>query len=569
VIGVNETRMGSRSIGRGHQGKRISRAAVGAATLALLMALGLAMLALAAPAQVLAGQWQTRAASPTNRQEVSYVQAGGKFYLAGGNTRGLHERYDPATDSWSTVAPLPVPDSSKLDHIQGVELGGLIYYIGGLLKWPDVHDSAVRIYNPTTNTFSQGTPMPDGRGRGAGGVAVHDGKIYYAGGVHNGDAVPWFDVYDPATNNWEQLPNMPRARDHFHAVVVDGKFYAIGGRNGAINATTPKVDVYDLTQGAGGSWQTLNTELPTPRGGFAAAALGQEILIIGGEGGGNSYNTVEAYDTVANSWRTLAPMPTARHGIQAAVCNGGIYVAAGGKTQGGGNPTNVHEAFFLNGSTTCGAQTEPPPGGCTITGTSANDTLTGTSGNDVICGGGGNDTIKGAGGNDTIKGEGGADKLFGEAGDDALDGGTGNDTADFSGSLASVTASLASGTATGEGSDTLLGVDSLIGSSKVDALSGNGGANTINGGGANDTIEGLGGNDKLTGSGGNDTLRGGAGNDSVVGSGGADSLFGDDGDDAVNSKDNVSGNDSLDGGTHVNGDTAVTDATEKSIVGFP
>ena len=31
------------------------------------------------------GQWQTRAASPTNRQEVSYVQSGWKFYLAGGH----------------------------------------------------------------------------------------------------------------------------------------------------------------------------------------------------------------------------------------------------------------------------------------------------------------------------------------------------------------------------------------------------------------------------------------------------------------------------------------------------
>jgi hypothetical protein len=31
----------------------------------------------------------------------------------------------------------------------------------------------------------------------------------------------------------------------------------------------------------------------------------------------------------------------------------------------------------------------------------------------------------------------------------------------------------------------------------------------------------------------------------------------------------VSGNDSLDGGAHVNGDTAVTDATEKSVTGFP
>ena len=56
-------------------------------------------------------------------------------------------------------------------------------------------------------------------------------------------------------------------------------------------------------------------------------------------------------------------MPTARHGIQAAECNGGVYIAAGGKTQGGGNPTNVHEAFFLNGPTSCDApagETTPP-----------------------------------------------------------------------------------------------------------------------------------------------------------------------------------------------------------------
>jgi len=37
----------------------------------------------------------------------------------------------------------------------------------------------------------------------------------------------------------------------------------------------------------------------------------------------------------------------------------------------------------------------------------------------------------------------------------------------------------------------------------------------------------------------------------------------------VNSKDNMSGNNSLDGGPHINGDIAVTDATEESIVGFP
>jgi hypothetical protein len=44
-----------------------------------------------------------------------------------------------------------------------------------------------------------------------------------------------------------------------------------------------------------------------------------------------------------------------RHGIQAAVCNGGVYIAAGGTKQGGGGATNIHEVFFLNGVTSCGA----------------------------------------------------------------------------------------------------------------------------------------------------------------------------------------------------------------------
>jgi Ca2+-binding RTX toxin-like protein len=521
-----------------------------------LLAFAIAVLSLAASAQVAPGQWQTLAPSSTNRQEISYVEADGKFYLAWGST--LHEAYDPQTNSWSTLAPLP----TKLDHIQGVELGGKIYYIGGLSGWPGPSVNTVYIYDPKTDTYSEGTPMLSGRSRGAGGVAVHNGKIYYAGGLHNGVAVPWFDVYNPATNSWNRLPDMPRQKDHFQAVVVNGKFYAIGGRNTQINATIAANDAYNF---ATGSWQTGLAPLPTLRGGFAAAVLGEEILIIGGEGDGIAHNEVEAYNTVTDAWRTLAPMPTARHGIEAAVCNGGVYIAAGGTKQGGGAPTNVQEVFFLNGPTTCGSPQEPPPGGdCTITGTSANDTLTGTDDvADTICGGGGNDTIKGLGGNDTLKGEAGADKLSGGTGSDTLDGGLNNDTADFSGSLTAVTASLTSASATGEGSDTMTSVEWLTGSPKNDTLTGNGGNNTLNGGGGADTIDGLAGTDKLNGGAGLDMLHGGLGNDTVVGGGSADNLFGDEGGDSLNSQDGGS-NDSLDGG--IDTDTCVTDATETSIV---
>ena len=191
----------------------------------------------------------------------------------------------------------------------------------------------------------------------------------------------------------------------------------------------------------------------------------------------------------------------------------------------------------------------PQSPSCTITGTANAETISGTSADDVICAGGGNDTVKGLEGNDTLKGEAGNDQLLGGVGNDTLDGEIGTDTASYSPSLTAVTASLATNSATGEGSDTFLGVENLLGSSKADSLTGS------------ET------NNKLTGGGGPDTEQGGLGNDQVIGSGGADTLKGEDGDDTVNSKDGVNGNDSLDGGAGT--DTKVTDATEKSIVNFP
>jgi Kelch motif len=304
--------------------------------LALLVALAAVAFAACIPPS---SPWQGRAPASFARQEVSYVYAPdtGKLYLAGGDST-VQEAYDPTTNSWSTVAPLP----AALDHIQAVELNGLIYYIGGLAQWPGPAVGSVYVFDPVADSVTTETPMPAGRERGAGGVAVFGDKIYYAGGLHDGVAVPWVDVYDTVTKTWAALPDMPEARDHFHAAVVDGRFYAIGRRHSAINATTTVNQAFDIGTG---SWITGLAPLPTARGGFAAAAMGTEILIIGGEGGGKTYNTVEAYNTATNTWRSLAPMPTARHGIQAAICNGGICVADGGTIQGAGGATNVHEVF--------------------------------------------------------------------------------------------------------------------------------------------------------------------------------------------------------------------------------
>jgi Ca2+-binding RTX toxin-like protein len=213
------------------------------------------------------------------------------------------------------------------------------------------------------------------------------------------------------------------------------------------------------------------------------------------------------------------------------------------------------------------SEAPPPAGDCTIIGTMNNDLLTGTSGEDIICGGGGSDTIRGLAGNDILRGEGEPDKLVGGEGDDTLDGGSSStDTADFSDALSAVSASLTENTATGVGSDTLVNIENLAGSKFNDTLTGSGINNQISGAGGDDTISGLSGWDKLFGAGGNDTLRGGPGNDQLVGDDGADTLLGQEADDWIKSRDAAEGNDTVDGGTHTNGDTCITDATELSVV---
>lgn len=288
------------------------------------------------------GAWISSTPTGFKRQEVTYVTVGSRLYLAGGKST-RQQVFDPATHTWTDVAPLP----AALDHIPAVELSGLIYYVGGLDGYPGNSFGAVYTYNPATNVFGSVASLPAGRDRGAGGIATYQGKIYVAGGYHTGGTVAWFDVYNPSNNTWTTLPDMPERRDHTSAAVVSGKLYVIGGRTRGIGLR-PENDVYDF---ASNTWTTGLAPLPTMRAGTATAVFGSEVVVIGGEGQGvGTFNNVEAYDTTSNSWRALAPMPTARHGIQAAMFAGSAYIAGGGTKMGGGGATDIHEVFALDGT---------------------------------------------------------------------------------------------------------------------------------------------------------------------------------------------------------------------------
>ncbi len=184
-------------------------------------------------------------------------------------------------------------------------------------------------------------------------------------------------------------------------------------------------------------------------------------------------------------------------------------------------------------------------GNDTLTGLAGNDILLGKSGNDTLFGGNGLDTLSGGLGNDTLNGGlgndilsggsandvlfGGADAdiLYGGLGNDTLDGGADNDTASFLNSLNDVNVYLQyTGRQTGDGVDTLISIENLIGSDYNDRLIGDAGDNIFIGGEGNDIIKGKGGNDQFFGGDGNDTMRGDVGDDIMYGGAGVDILIG-------------------------------------------
>jgi Ca2+-binding RTX toxin-like protein len=166
-------------------------------------------------------------------------------------------------------------------------------------------------------------------------------------------------------------------------------------------------------------------------------------------------------------------------------------------------------------------------GANTLLGNGGNDRLDGAAGNDVVAGGDGSDVLKGGLGDDRLDGGADNDLLEGGAGNDVLVGGSGMDTADYYSSSTGVAVNLALQVAQntgGGGTDTLNGIENILGSNSNDSLTGDaldnilrgyGGSDSLNGGAGNNLLDGRDGNDTFVAHLGNDTIEGGTGIDTV------------------------------------------------------
>lgn len=109
----------------------------------------------------------------------------GKIHIIGGrflemtNNTGAHEVYDPQPDSWKEATPLPTPRSGTAGALvddQILVMGGEMNAQSGTGTFKENE-----AYDPTTDSWRVLAPLPTPRhGFGA---AVFDGTVYTLGGA--------------------------------------------------------------------------------------------------------------------------------------------------------------------------------------------------------------------------------------------------------------------------------------------------------------------------------------------------------------------------------------------------
>lgn len=321
-----------------------------------------------------AQKWSKLAPFPQPAEEVYGIASGGKLYVMGGlapgwTPQGFMYEYDPGNDAWMKKKNMALASH----HVALAEMNGKIYVIGGFVKpasgptaWVPIDN--VWEYDPGTDNWKALAPLPTKRGSAV--AAVVGGKIYVIGGagVHPGSkdtsihparphrALAVNEVYDPATNTWQTKSKMPTARNHAAVGVMNNKIYVIGGRLGAAFITrASNTDIVEEYDPAADQWGSLKAPMPTARSATAWGTHGGRIYVAGGETRtstmSGTFRKVEAYEPRTNTWHTLPPMEFARHGLAGDFVGNRLHLVSGDVQSGGGPSahieTEVHEALEI------------------------------------------------------------------------------------------------------------------------------------------------------------------------------------------------------------------------------
>lgn len=281
--------------------------------------------------------WERVADAPINRYEPSTLVAGGKVYLLGGFinpgllTTDAVSVYDPATNTWTETAPMPM----ALTHHHGLVVEDReIWVFGGAVGAnPGRIVDNVWIYDIASDEWREGPSLPEPVG--GGGVALNGRDIHYFGGMITDRATSSEDhwVYNlDSADGWQNRAPMTRARLHFSTALIDGKIYAFGGQFGHDRGSVdlPYVEVYDI---ASDTWSELGDMPQAISHAEGGTFMYNGMVYIGG--GRNrpfaeALSSIYAYDPTTDTWSRAGALPEQRIGASMRIIDDRLITSSGG-----------------------------------------------------------------------------------------------------------------------------------------------------------------------------------------------------------------------------------------------
>jgi len=153
------------------------------------------------------------------------VYLNGKIYRIAGRAIGTDfhvEVYDIATNTCSIAVNYPFANHS----LMAAAVGSYVYAGGGNAS----SDKTYR-YDPATDTWEDAAIADLPAGRSAAASGAYNGRWLLAGGDVNFAISTSAIAWDPATNTWNNLPNMVQPRDNLGGATAGQSFYAVAGNS--------------------------------------------------------------------------------------------------------------------------------------------------------------------------------------------------------------------------------------------------------------------------------------------------------------------------------------------------
>ena len=287
--------------------------------------------------QSIAGHWETLPSMSTARiYPAVAVGKDGRIYIFGGKTRPAGtsttiqassvEIFDPVTDTWSSGTPIPGPGRIRLAAVTAAD--GRIFLF---------HSSSrqVLVYDPARSAWTTGPSIPSGTH--VYGAVAGPGRllsVVLENAVTPARSSLWLYSLDPVTARW-------RSRGATSGIPVasgaDGLLYGVTGfRAWTIDPATGQTSSRSATP----EFAAFLSGAPGP-GGLIWAVGAAYLHPSGLRSAQWSRPVVEAYDPATDSWR-VAPLPAVLRWWHAVVGSGDRVYVIGGST---GTYTNTVEVF--------------------------------------------------------------------------------------------------------------------------------------------------------------------------------------------------------------------------------